>query len=107
MIKPALLVADLQQQVRELERDLLERAESDPEIDGKLRQRHRNAGNRSRTGLSFEAWRAQQLTQVAAGWVLACVFTRFCEDNGLLAAAMLAAPGDRLAEARERQLEYF
>jgi hypothetical protein len=107
VIEPALLVADLQQRVRELERDLLERAESDTQTDNKLRQRHRVAGNRSRTGLSFEAWRAQQLTQVAAGWVLACVFTRFCEDNGLFTGALLAGPGDRLAEARERQLEYF
>jgi hypothetical protein len=107
VIEPALLVTDLQQRVRELERDLLERAESDTETDNKLRQRHRTAGNRSRTGLSFEAWRAQQLTQVAAGWVIACVSTRFCEDNGLLTEALLAGPGDRLAEARERQLEYF
>jgi hypothetical protein len=107
VIEPALLVADLQQWVRELERDLLEHAESDTETDNKLRQRHRTAGNRSRTGLSFEAWRTQQLTQVAAGWVIACVFTRFCEDNGLLTEALLAGPGDRLAESRERQLEYF
>jgi hypothetical protein len=107
MIEPALLVADLQQRVRELERDLLERAESDAETGKKLHELHRAAGNRSRTGLNFEAWRAQQLTQVAAGWVLACVFTRFCEDNGMLTEAMLAGPGDRLAEARERQLEYF
>jgi hypothetical protein len=35
------------------------------------------------------------------------VFTRFCEDNGLITEAMLAGPGDRLVEARERQLEYF
>jgi hypothetical protein len=107
VIEPALLVADLQQWVRELEHDLLSRAESAPEMDKKLRERHRTAENRSRTGLSFEAWRTQQLTQVAAGWVLACVFTRFCEDNDLLPESMLAGPGDRLAEARERQLEYF
>jgi hypothetical protein len=107
VIEPAQLVADLQQRMRELERDLLDQAESDPETDKKLRQRHRTAENRSRTGLSFEAWRTQQLTQVAAGWLLACVFSRFCEDNGLLTEAMLAGPGDRLAEARERQLEYF
>lgn len=107
MIEPALLVADLQQRVREVERDLLEQSESDLGTDKRLRERHRTAENRSRTGLAFETWRAQQLTQVAAGWVLGCVFTRFCEDNGMLAEAMLAGPGDRLAEARERQLEYF
>ena len=62
---------------------------------------------RSRTGLTFEIWRGQQLTQVAAGWVLACVYTRFCEDNGLLDQPMLAGSGDRLTEARERQTDYF
>jgi hypothetical protein len=107
VIEPARLVADLQQRMRELERDLLDQAEYSHKTDKELRQRHRTAENRSRTGLSFEEWRAQQLTQVAAGWLLACVFSRFCEDNGLLTEAMLAGPGDRLTEARERQLEYF
>jgi hypothetical protein len=107
MIGPKDLLADLQKQLRSLERDLLARAESDAGIDTRLRRRYSDALTRSRTGLSFEAWRGQQLTQVAAGWVLACVYTRFCEDNGLLDQPMLAGPGDRLAEARERQTDYF
>jgi hypothetical protein len=101
------LVADLQKQLRALEADLLAIAESDAKADADLHARHTHAANRSRTGLSFETWRGQQLTQIAAGWLLACVYTRFCEDNGLLDHPMLAGPDDRLAEARERQTEYF
>jgi hypothetical protein len=107
VIVPKELVADLQQQMRHLERDLLARAESDPAADAALRKRYDTAVNRSRTGLTFEAWRDQQLTQVAAGWILACVYTRFCEDNHLLDHPLLSGSGDRLAEARERQTEYF
>jgi hypothetical protein len=102
VIKPKDLLADLQKQLRILERDLLARAESDSEIDTRLRKRYSDAVTRSRTGLSFESWRGQQLTQVAAGWVLACVYTRFCEDNGLLDRPMLAGPGDRPSRARQR-----
>jgi len=107
VIVPKALVADLQKELRRLERDLLTSAESSADADAGLRKRYDHAVTRSRTGLTFEAWRGQQLTQVAAGWVLACVYTRFCEDNRLLDQPMLAGPGDRLTEARERQTEYF
>ena len=107
MIRPKDLLTDLQKQLRNLEHDLLAQAESNSDIDARLHKRYSNAVTRSRTGLSFESWRCQQLTQVAAGWLLACVYTRFCEDNGLLAQPMLAGPGDRLAESRERQTDYF
>ncbi|MGH3219870.1 MAG: BREX-2 system adenine-specific DNA-methyltransferase PglX, partial [Streptosporangiaceae bacterium] len=107
MIVPKDLVADLQKELRRLERDLLASAESSTLADAGLRKRYVQAVTRSRTGLTFEVWRGQQLTQVAAGWVLACVYTRFSEDNRLLDQPMLAGPGDRLTEARERQTEYF
>ncbi len=107
MIVPKDLVADLQKEMRLLERDLLATAESDPQADTALRKRHKEAENRSRTGLTFETWRDQRITQIAAGWLLGCVYTRFCEDNRLLDQPMLSGPGDRLAEAREWQADYF
>ena len=67
MIKPKDLLADLQSSYSILERDLLAQAESDSVIDTRLRRRYSDAVTRSRTGLSFESWRGQQLTQVAAG----------------------------------------
>jgi hypothetical protein len=107
VIRPKDLLTDLQKQLRNLERDLLAQAESNSGIETRLHKRYSKAVTRSRTGLSFESWRSQQLTQVAAGWLLACVYTRFCEDNDLLDRPMLAGPGDRLAESRERQTDYF
>src|SRR6266699_2662164 len=107
VIVPKDLVADLQNELRLLERDLLASAESDAATDARLRTRYSDAVTRPRTGLGFEGWRGQQLTQIAAGWVLACVYTRFCEDNRLLDQPMLAGHRDRLTEARERQTEYF
>ena len=40
-------------------------------------------------------------------WILATVFIRFCEDNGLIDLPVIAGPGDRLAIAGERQQEFF
>ncbi|MET9019904.1 BREX-2 system adenine-specific DNA-methyltransferase PglX [Actinopolymorpha sp. NPDC004070] len=107
MIDARRLLTDLQRQVRSIEADLLRLAESDGSAADRLAKRYEAAIKGKRTGLPFETWRGQQLTQVAAGWVLACVFARFCEDNRLLEQAMLAGPGERLAEARERQDAYF
>nr|WP_273377606.1 BREX-2 system adenine-specific DNA-methyltransferase PglX [Actinopolymorpha pittospori] len=97
----------MQRQVRSVERDLLLLVEQDAGKADGFQTRHKGAVDGKRTGLPFETWLNQQLTQVAAGWVLACVFTRLCEDNGLLEQTMLAGPGERLAEARERQNAYF
>jgi hypothetical protein len=107
VIAPKDLLADMQKELRLTERDLLTIAETDAEVDALLRKRYDAALTRSRTGLAFEAWRGQQLTQAAAGWLLACVYTRFCEDNRLLEHPMLAGPGERLAESREWQADYF
>ena len=46
-----------------------------------------------RTGHTFEVWLDDRLTQVAVGWVLACVFVRFGEDNGLIDDARLDGSG--------------
>ncbi|MEQ7007659.1 BREX-2 system adenine-specific DNA-methyltransferase PglX [Actinopolymorpha sp. B17G11] len=107
MIDAKRLLADLREQVRLVEVDLLRIVDQDAGAASRLRLRYQAASSGSRTGLPFETWRGQQVTQVAAGWVLACVFTRFCEDNRLLEQAMLAGPSERLVEARERQNAYF
>jgi hypothetical protein len=39
---------------------------------------------------AFEVWREDYLDQVAVAWVLACVFVRFMEDNGLIDECWLA-----------------
>jgi hypothetical protein len=60
-----------------------------------------------RTGMGFTEWRAGRVTQAAAAWVLATVFVRYCEDNGLIGPAFLAGPGERLPEAEERHEQFF
>ncbi|ETA01104.1 hypothetical protein CcI6DRAFT_03450 [Frankia sp. CcI6] len=108
MIEARRLLADLQRQVRGLEADLRARARSDRDVDDRLHKRYQEAKTGCRTGVGYETWLDQQLTQVAVGWVLACVFTRFCEDNTLLGRPMLAGPvrpeqeADETGEARER-----
>ncbi|MFC8415319.1 hypothetical protein [Streptomyces coelicoflavus] len=55
----------------------------------------------------YETWRDDRVVQIAAAWVLACVFVRFSEDNGLIPDAWLSGPGERLAEAVDRHDAYF
>jgi hypothetical protein len=94
------LLADLQRHVRLLETDLRSRVTDEAQVRGCWERDYRDAYSAQRTGLGYEVWRDQRITQVAAGWVLACVFTRFCEDNQLLDEVWLAGPAERLAEAR-------
>jgi SAM-dependent methyltransferase len=40
-------------------------------------------------------------------WILACVFVRFVEDNGLVERPFLSGPGERLRLARDRHEAFF
>ncbi|HLZ37459.1 MAG TPA: BREX-2 system adenine-specific DNA-methyltransferase PglX [Mycobacteriales bacterium] len=106
MIDARRLLSDLQRVVRDLEADLRGRVAGEPSVRRAWEAEFEAARSSERTGLAFEVWRDQRVTQVAVGWVLACVFTRFCEDNGLLDDVWLSGPGERLAEVRDRQLHY-
>ncbi|WSN46222.1 BREX-2 system adenine-specific DNA-methyltransferase PglX (plasmid) [Streptomyces sp. NBC_01334] len=112
---PALL-KDLQKQVALLEKDLRERAEAEDEQAAALRGEHGAALEAGRTSVErFETWRDERVVQIAAAWVLACVFVRFCEDNELIPDAWLSGPRDefrgrhrdRLAEAQDRHDAFF
>lgn len=118
MITSSALLADLKAQLRLLQADLKERAD-DPttEWGAALQREHAEALQRERTGLSWTAWRENEVDQAAVAWIVATTFVRFCEDNDLLAGATLdglpvpvgwiAGPGDRAARARENQTAYF
>ncbi len=118
MIDSSALLADLKAQLRVLQADLKERAD-DPttEWGAALQREHAEALRRERTGLSWTAWRDNEVDQAAVAWIIATTFIRFCEDNDLLAGATLdgmpvpvgwiAGPGDRTARARENQTAYF
>ncbi|MEU2053405.1 BREX-2 system adenine-specific DNA-methyltransferase PglX [Streptomyces bungoensis] len=101
------LLKDLQAQARLLEDDLRERTENEPEFRDALRVEYDKAVAAERTAAMYETWRDERVVQIAAAWVLACVFVRFSEDNGLIPDAWLSGPGDRLAEAQDRHDAYF
>ncbi|WP_042366888.1 BREX-2 system adenine-specific DNA-methyltransferase PglX [Streptacidiphilus neutrinimicus] len=102
------LLKDLQRQVEALRHDLRERAEREPGYADRLRQEYERAAASERTTAGmFESWLEERLVQIAAAWVLSCVFVRFCEDNLLIPEPWLSGPGDRLAEAQDRYDAFF
>ncbi|MFC8617825.1 BREX-2 system adenine-specific DNA-methyltransferase PglX [Micromonospora purpureochromogenes] len=107
MIDRKLLLSDLQKQVKNLEKDLREQAESVEEVRLRLRDEYSHAFEVGRTAATWAAWRDERVTQVAVAWVLGTVFVRFCEDNGLLPEPYLAGPGDRLVLAEEAEAQFF
>ena len=107
MIDRKALLADLRRQLKRLEQDLAERAESVPEMKSSLEGEYRAAREAERTGDTFLVWRNGTLTQAAVAWLLGCVFVRFVEDNGLVEAPLIAGPGERNARAADRQTLYF
>jgi hypothetical protein len=109
MIDRGKLLSDLKSLLRKLEADLLERSESRdvPEVGQTLRDEYQKARKANRTAQSYEEWRSDYITQIAAAWVLTSVFARFLEDNRLVDPPRLAGPGDRLTRARDEHELYF
>ncbi len=107
MIVAEVLLGDCQRLVTILEDDIRRRCDDLPDIDRGLRADHTTASAAARTGQAYEPWRDEQITQAAVAWVLATVFARFCEDNGLVRDATVAGTGERLGHARDRQRLYF
>lgn len=118
MIDSSALLKDLKAQLKLLQADLQDRADDSTTAWGATLQReHDEALRRERTGLSWSAWRDNEVDQAAVAWIVATTFVRFCEDNDLLTGATLdglptpvgwiAGPGDRAGRARENQTAYF
>ena len=101
------LTSALQEQVLLLEDDLRARVEGDAATLDRWRTEYQRAFDRRRTASSWQAWRDDRVTQVAAAWVLATVFVRFCEDNALVAPVWIAGPEQRRQEALDAQLAFF
>src|SRR6266581_3227973 len=107
MINRTQLLADLQTVLRRLEADLLERSEEMAPVKEVLRGEHQRARTAERTAQSYEAWRSDYITQIAAAWVLSGVFARFLEDNRLVEPPKIAGPSERLTRARDEHELYF
>lgn len=89
----ALLLSRSQGLLAELEADLLVRARSSAAVREALRARHESERAQKRTADPLEVWERSFVTQVAASWLLSCVFVRTLEDRGLLGHARIAGPG--------------
>ncbi|GAA0986587.1 BREX-2 system adenine-specific DNA-methyltransferase PglX [Acrocarpospora macrocephala] len=108
MIVSRALKDDLVKQVKSLEDDLREQAESVADVRARLCGEYERAFKLGRTAATWAAWRDERVTQAAAAWVLGTVFVRFCEDNALLAQPYIAGPShDALLLAEEAQEEFF
>lgn len=89
----SLLLSRAQALLVELEADLLARARASAPIREALRLRHEVERTARRTADPIEVWERHFVTQVAASWVLSCVFVRTLEDRGLLGRNRIAGPG--------------
>lgn len=107
MVDADLLLSDLQAELTAFTADLVDRVRDDEQVRARLEGEWRKAFDANRTGRTFEDWLDDRLTQVAVGWILACVFVRFGEDNGLIDEARIAGPDLRGREARDAQQRYF
>ena len=101
------LKQELQKLVRSLVDDLRERTDQDPALSDLLQGEYQQAKNSGRVGRSYSEWREGELAEAAVAWVLAGLFIRFLEDNGLLDAAMISGPGESAEQARQARTDYY
>jgi len=76
-----------------LGKDLLARAKDSPAVTTALEARHAAEQAARRTADPFLVWQTNLVDQVAAAWMLSCVFVRILEDRGLIAQPRLAGAG--------------
>ncbi|MCB9631947.1 MAG: BREX-2 system adenine-specific DNA-methyltransferase PglX [Sandaracinus sp.] len=79
--------------LKALEADLLARARESAAVTEALKVRHAEQKKAERTAEAFAPWQRQLVEQVAAAWLLTCVFARALEDRGLLERNRIAGPG--------------
>lgn len=107
MVDITTLLPELRELVGELAEDLLARSTSDAKINAGLKEAFQQIEKGGRTAQAFEVWREDYLDQVAVAWVLACVFVRFMEDNGLIDECWLAGEGERRRLAEDTHTLFF
>ena len=107
MVQIKSLLPELRYLVGELVEDLLARSTSDGKIDAGMKEAFQQIEKGGRTAQTFEVWREDYLDQVAVAWVLACVFVRFMEDNGLIDECWLAGEGERRRLAEDTHELFF
>ena len=76
-----------------LKADLGQRQKASPAVSAALLTRYEADKADRKTADSQIEWTERFIEQVAAAWMLSCVFIRTLEDRGLLSHARLAGPG--------------
>ncbi len=106
MVDAQRLLADLKRLRRRLEEDLRRHHES---TTGRaaVQAEWQEARDTRRTADTLETFFGAAVDQAAVHWILALVFLRFLEDNGLLDRPIVAGEGERLELAQLRQREHF
>lgn len=107
MIDATRLKDDLKKQVDALEKDLHHQLKHYPAFAAPLRVKYDQAFQSRRTASTFIAWAENEITQAAVAWVLATVFVRFLEDNGLIPDPILSGPPERLRLAQDALSHHF
>jgi len=107
MIDATALLADTRTTVVDLVDDLREVSTNDPAARAHVADEYQRAHAAGRTSLGKAEWAEGLYAQVAVAWTLACVFVRFCEDNGLIAEPLLGGPGLRAQLALDQRAAYL
>lgn len=92
----------LQPALKALEKDLLARAKSGPVEEG-LKAAWTEEQKAGQTGLGFDPWRRERVTQLAVAWILSVVFVRTLEDRGYVDPRVSGATGEALRAAEDRE----
>lgn len=96
----------LQPALKALEKDLLARAKTE-RVEAGLRKAWEDEQKAGQTGLGFEPWRRERVTQLAVAWILSVVFVRTLEDRGYIDPRVAGASTDALRAAEDREALYL
>lgn len=92
----------LQPALKALEKDLLARAKTD-RVEAGLKAAWEDEQKAGQTGMGFEPWRRERVTQLAVAWILSVVFVRTLEDRGYIEPRVAGASLEALRAAEDRE----
>jgi SAM-dependent methyltransferase len=92
----------LQSALKALEKDLLARVKTE-RVEAGLKAAWTDEQTAGQTGLGFEPWRRERVTQLAVAWILSVVFVRTLEDRGYVDPRVAGATVEALRAAEDRE----
>jgi len=92
--------------LKALEKDLLVRAKTE-RVEAGLKKAWEDEKKAGLTGLGFDPWRRERVTQLAVAWILSVVFVRTLEDRSYTDPRVAGATGEALRAAEDREALYL